>query len=405
MLWLTLALGAVVLAVAWTASAGGFEQPLISADRNLHLGDWEISHPAVTPGSHPWSVRQRRLHGGPQEGVDVVTVETEKLRLRLCPTRGMNILDVRSGDLRLGWDSPVPEVVHPSQVNLRDRGGLGFLRGFNEWLARCGLENVGAPGTEAFTDATGSDASVELTLHGRVANIPASEVTVAVDPDPPHVVRVRGEVRERSVFGPKLDLTTELAVEPGTTRIELTDTVTNRGGVAQDFQLLYHTNFGPPLLGEGSRLLAPLDSVQPIDAHAAEGIDAFSRCGPPQPGFTEQVYLARPRADETGRSVAALVDPTEERAVSVEVATEVLPCFTFWKYTAAEADGYVVGLEPGTSFPFPRNVERGQGRVPRLDPGASCRFPLAYEVHPTASAVQTLRDRVDRIQASRPPAK
>ena len=40
---------------------------------------------------------------------------------------------------------------------------------------------------------------------------------------------------------------------------------------------------------------------------------------------------------------------------------EELPCFTLWKNTAAEADGYVTGLEPGTNFPNLRSFERFVG--------------------------------------------
>ena len=62
----------------------------------------------------PWSVRRQRLHGGKQDGVDLIAIDNGRLTITLVPTRGMGILRVVSGDLRLGWDSPVREVVHPS---------------------------------------------------------------------------------------------------------------------------------------------------------------------------------------------------------------------------------------------------------------------------------------------------
>jgi hypothetical protein len=52
--------------------------------------------------------------------------------------------------VRLGWDSPVKEVVHPQFINLQSRGGLGWLEGFNEWMVRCGLEWAGHPGWVMF---------------------------------------------------------------------------------------------------------------------------------------------------------------------------------------------------------------------------------------------------------------
>ncbi len=38
----------------------------------------------------------------------------------------------------MGWDSPVKDVINPSFIELNGRGGLGWLEGFNELVARCG---------------------------------------------------------------------------------------------------------------------------------------------------------------------------------------------------------------------------------------------------------------------------
>ncbi len=54
-----------------------------------------------------------------------------------------------------------------------------------------------------------------------------------------------------------------------------------------------------------------------------------------------------------------------DRSVSISWKKEQLPYFTLWKNTAAIDDGYVTGLEPGTGFPYNRNVERSSGRVPK----------------------------------------
>ena len=74
----------------------------------------------------------------------------------------------------MGWDSPVKETVDPRFINLSSRGGLGWLEGFNEFVCRCGLEWRGHPGTDKFINNVGDEATMELTLHGRVANLPAS---------------------------------------------------------------------------------------------------------------------------------------------------------------------------------------------------------------------------------------
>ena len=103
----------------------------------------------------PWSVTREILKGGKQEGVELLTLDNGKLKITVIPTRGMGILDVKMKGIRLGWNSPVKEVVHPSYVNLESRGGLGWLEGFNEWMVRCGLEFAGHPGTDLFINNSG----------------------------------------------------------------------------------------------------------------------------------------------------------------------------------------------------------------------------------------------------------
>ena len=93
----------------------------------------------------------------------MVEVDNGRLQFRVIPTRGMSVLDVTLGDVRLGWNSPVKEVVHPSYINLHDRGGLGWLDGFNEWMVRCGLSFAGHPGEDKFINNVGDEATMPLT--------------------------------------------------------------------------------------------------------------------------------------------------------------------------------------------------------------------------------------------------
>jgi hypothetical protein len=187
--------------VAEPGTESAYRFVITSARTNQHDGAFTLSGrdlPEIKAA--PWSVRQAVLHGGKQEGVELIAIDNGKLVITLIPTRGMGILDVRSGDLRLGWDSPVKEVVHPQFVDLESRGGLGWLEGFNEAMVRCGLEFAGHPGRDEFVDNTGAKAEMELTLHGKIGNIPASEVEVVVERAPPHRIRVRGVVHERSFY-------------------------------------------------------------------------------------------------------------------------------------------------------------------------------------------------------------
>jgi Domain of unknown function (DUF4432) len=88
--------------------------------------NWEISSQDL--GLKPaksFSVRMRTLHGGRQEGVCLVDIDTGAMKISVVPTRGMNVLEAVAGNVRIGWKSSVSEVVNPAFVVERTwRAGL-----------------------------------------------------------------------------------------------------------------------------------------------------------------------------------------------------------------------------------------------------------------------------------------
>lgn len=392
-----------VLGLVSALPAEPYRQVLTSTKRNLHIGNWHLTHREVAPKSKtPFSVRKYVLHGGKQEGVDIIVVDNGKLVITIIPTRGMGVLDVKSGDIRLGWDSPVKEVVHPQFVRLDGRSGLGWLDGFNEWMVRCGLEFAGAPGKDRFVTNSGDVAEMNLSLHGKIANIPASEVEVLVGRDPPHRIRVRGVVYERMFYGPNLELTTVISTEPGSDEMRIEDTITNHGELEQEFQIIYHTNYGTPLLEKGTQLVAPVKQVTPVNERAAKNVNTYADYAGPTKGYIEQVYLIHPYSDSQGRTVAMLRNAAGDLGTSLTWSTSQLPYLTIWKDTAAIEDGYVTGLEPGTGFPHNRRVEREFGRVPKLASGQSRQFRLDFGIHVGPQAVADVAQRIAAIQADQP---
>jgi hypothetical protein len=382
-----------------------FRKVLISTSRNFYPDELlspqqrlYTSRVAAPNCKTPWSVRLVTLHGGKQEGVDLVYLDNGAMTITVIPTRGMGILSVRAGDVRLGWDSPIQEVVHPKFINLHDRGGLGWLEGFDEWLCRCGMESNGAPGSDRVVDKAGEETTMELTLHGRVANLPAQEVDLIAEREPPYRLTLRGRVDERMFLGPKLELYTEMSTVPGSREFRIVDVVTNRAGSEQEFQMLYHINFGPPLLEEGSTFLAPLAQVTAMNDHAAKDVAHFDRCTGPTAGFIAQVFCLRPRSDTEGNTLAMIRNKAGSRGASLRFSTRELPYLTLWKNTVAKEDGYVIGIEPGTNFPNNRRVERRFGRVPKLAPGASHTMTLDFAIQVDAGEVAAASDRIVTIQ-------
>ncbi len=350
--------------------------------------------PAVPGGD--WSIRKYTLRGGLQEGIEVVEVDNGCLAFTILPTRGMGIWRGRFREIALGWDSPVRDPVHPAFVDLNDRGGLGWLKGFNEWIVRCGLDSNGAPGEDLVLDNNGNESRVFLPLHGKIANTPAHRVTIEADDD--GTLSVSGTVDETMMFGPALQLTTTISTKVGSNELHIHDRVTNLNRTATEFELLYHCNFGSPLLEEGSRVVAPIKSVAPRDPRAQEGIDTFDTCLKPTTGYVEQVYWCELAAKSSGETCVLLKNRNGTAGASLRFNLNELPAFTIWKNTAARETGYVIGLEPGTDYPNAKRFEREKGRLVRLRGRASYDIHLTAAIHDTQASVRTLEEEIKRIQ-------
>ncbi len=345
------------------------------------------------PTPFGWSVSKRTLRGGLRDGVDLVHVHNGALSFNVLPTRGMGLW---RGDYRghpIGWQSPLTGPVHPRHVEAGGRGGIGWLYGFDEWLCRCGLGWNGPPG---------NDGNTSLTLHGRIANLPAQHVEVRVSLDPPHELSVVGSVDEAGLFLGHLRLTTTYTTVPGSNRVVIHDVVENKAAQPAEMQLLYHCNVGPPFLEGGSRVVAPVREMAPQTPRAAESIDAYEVYVPPTPGFAEQVYLYDLLADAHGRTLALLYNAAADRGLCVRFNHRELPCFTVWKNCLPVEEGYVTGLEPATNFPNFKAFERQQGRVKVIPPGGRWEATWSIEAHDTAEGVASVLREVAKLQARAP---
>ena len=122
---------------------------------------------------------------------------------------------------------------------------------------RCGLESNGGPGFEP-------NGVLRYPLHGQVANIPAHKVEVTVDGDLGEIA-VIGEVDEARLFGNKLRLTSTIRTRVGSSELTISDAVTNLSAEPGELELLYHINFGVPLLTPGAQVVLPVKKVVPYN--------------------------------------------------------------------------------------------------------------------------------------------
>jgi len=331
-----------------------------------------------------------RLSEGRSAGLEVIELGNGVLRVLLLPQRGMGLWKVFLGDQEFGWRSPVAGPVHPMLVPVCDPSGLGWLEGFDELLCRCGLQSNGPP----VFDAAGRLLHPQ---HGRIANLPSQDLEIRHDPASGGL-EVAAVIVESRFHHANLRLTTTLSMRPGEAAFTVRDEVTNASSRPGQCQLLYHYNIGLPILGEGARIVAPIQELAPKDERAAQGIRDWDGIEAPTAGFEEQVFYSTLKSRADGSTRVLLKSADGATGTSLRFNVHQLACFVVWKNSVAASDGYAVGIEPGTNFPNPRPFEAAQGRVIELPPGQSCRFDVGFEFHAGATHVRDAEAEIESLR-------
>lgn len=360
---------------------------LADRDRQEFVAEFELGADQLAPDC---SLRKRTLRGGLCDGVDLIEINNGRFSVAILPTRGMGLWRAKLGDLELGWNSPARGPVHPAFVPLWEPSGLGWLSGFDELMCRCGLESNGGP----VFDESGK---LVYPLHGKIANLPAHSVTASYDPTSEEI-SVTGMIDEARLYHPKLRLTSTVRTRRNQAGLTIVDTVKNLSGEPAELQLLYHTNFGQPLLDAGATVVAPAKTVIPQTQRAAEGANTWNVYSAEQPGFTEQVYFLELVADAKGQTETLLRNAHGNFGASLKFSTKQFPYFTLWKSTQAAADGYVTGLEPAINLPNDRAYEAEQGRVTKLGPYEERSFELELVAHDNAESVAQAERHIRELQ-------
>lgn len=383
------------LALLSPCYAQSAEFTLTDTTSNTYLDHWKIDNTQL--GIHskaPFSIEKMRLHGGKQEGVDVIIINNGELEVTLIPTRGMGIFNVKKEGKRvLGWDSPVKEIVNPVYIDLESRNGLGWLDGFNEMMVRCGYEWTGHPGV----DENGQ----LLSLHGRAQNTPSSLIKVNISEQAPYTITVEGQISEKTFKKANLVTQTAFSITPGENRFSIHDVLTNQADYQDEYQIIYHSNYGQPILEQGAKVYAAASEVSPFNDYAKQGLADWQTYLGPTKDYDEMVFNLKPIADANGNSLAVLHNKAANLGVAMQFNTEQLPVLTLWKNTDTLQQGYVTGIEPGTSYAYNTKFQRPLGLVPIIQSGESKHFDLTYTVLTSSKDVEDAVKAVSDILGER----
>jgi hypothetical protein len=303
---------------------------------------------------------------GKAKGVSTLRMRTARgLELWVVPDRGMDIFEASFRGQSLCWHSPTG-MVHPAYFSNQ---GTEWLRNFaGGLLTTCGLTSAGA---------SGEDRGESLGLHGPIANTPADSVTWSERWEGDDcLLSVSGKVREASTLGPNMLLERTISTSLQSKSFRIHDSVENQGIRDTPLMLLYHFNFGYPLLTECSRIYAPSASAKPATDLSARRQDSWNYMEAPEGDAGERVYFHQMLPDPTGKVTVVLVSDAgkQDFGISLSYKSDTLPEFVQWKMNAV--NHFVLGLEPANCRTLGRSEERRRGALQTVAPGERRTFHL-----------------------------
>lgn len=337
-----------------------------------------VSDPMQIAGAIPST-----LGDGKAEGVRRIDVHTGSgLRFAVLPGKSMDIPECSFRGKSVGYQSATG-ITAPGYY---EEPGIRWLRSFNVGLlTTCGMTYAGPPTV---------DQGQELGLHGRVANAAAENVAITQEwQDDEYLISLRGTMREAQTMAENLTLTRTIQTAMGSNVIRLHDLIENRGFEQQPLMMLYHFNFGFPLLNEGAKIHGSILDTNPRDAEAEadRGVEECTTFCAPIQGYQEKVFFHKVGSGADGKTCVVLAtndtgDGTP-LGVALRYSTDELPQFTEWKMMAK--GWYILGLEPGTVNPVGRNVLREQGDLPFIPAQGSYSVGVEIEVLGTAAEISS----------------
>lgn len=299
------------------------------------------------------------LARGKGKGMTMLEIRNGKgLYIVLSADRCMDISRISFKGDNMGYFAPCGYV----SPQFYDKESDGFLKSFTAgFMTTCGISSVGSPCV---------DNGEVLPLHGNISNTPCESYSYR---ETDTEIIVTAVIRDAVLFGNSYNMIREYGFSKHENSITITDTIENIGNTVAPCMLLYHINFGYPILSENAHVYIPSTSVKARNAHAQKYIDTRLVMEKPRSGYEECCYYYDVASDGDTASVG-IYNEDIQKGVKISYDKSTLDCFTQWKMMGERE--YVLGLEPGNCTADGRDVMRKTGLLKELKPGETYKTHL-----------------------------
>ena len=316
-------------------------------------------------------LQECRLQGGRADGVRAVQVHAGNgLEFMVLPDRALDIPYLYYKGQALHYASPVG-IVHPAYYK---KEGFRWLDGFFVGaLTSCGITFSGHP------EQDGEDA---LGLHGPLSYIPCDGLKLTEkDYAGDLCLSIEGSMHDVSTLGRHLELKRTISTSTAESAFTIQDTVINHSYTKEPLMLLYHINFGYPLLNPLARMYGDIAYTEPGNEISStdKELNEALMCCKAREGYEERLFYHHFDYEKGLRNIGILQNQ-EENALGVVLSYEAqqLPSLLQWKLMRKGA--YVMGIEPCTAPPKGRAFLRERCLLPYLEPGEQYSIMIKYQV-------------------------
>ena len=143
--------------------------------------------------------------------------------------------------------------------------------------------------------------------------------------------------------------------------------------------MIYHMNFGYPLLDENAKLYLTADACFPTSPWAEESLDQIGHIPAPDDGYKARAYNHTVYADVDGFAYASILNEPLGLGATVKFASDNLNKFNLWK--CLQERNYVVGLEPCNCRTWGRDKARENNDLVFLKPLERKEFCIELQIH------------------------
>ena len=262
------------------------------------------------------SIRRYTLTEGREKGLDVLDCDNGKIRFLLNVSKACDIMQLYHEGQNISFISKNGFTKRETPFLRRFEGGM---------LYTCGLDSVG--GRDGFE------------LHGTLHNIPAEIIRAECNENG---ITVEAIIRDTALFGKNLVLKRKIFTAIGGDSVTLEDTLVNEGYKTEEYCLLYHINVGYPMLDDGVKVIADVESYTPRTAWAKQNVATMYEMSASIPNQEETCYFLKLKKPEI-----TLVNEKIGKRFTVSYSGDTLPHFVEWKSMAS--GDYALGLEPCTT--------------------------------------------------------